>query len=103
MQRNVALAATALLLGAQFALVQNSRGHGDVQPRAVDSGELEILPEGSSALVNPCRDGEQRVAIVTGWGGAVPLRGGEIPNFVGELNQGGSVRALEVPEALAAK
>ena len=45
MQKRTALAATALLLGAQFALVQNSRGHGDVQPQTVDTEGLEALPE----------------------------------------------------------
>ena len=55
MQKRFALAATALLLGAQLALVQNSRGHGDVQPQAVDTGDLEPLPEGEVALENPYR------------------------------------------------
>lgn len=55
MQKRAALAATALLLGAQFALVQNSRGHGDVQPQAVDTGDLETLPEGEIAVENPYR------------------------------------------------
>ena len=59
MKKTHALAATALLLGAQFALVQNSRGHGDVQPQAVDTGELETLPEGDFALENPYRDTDQ--------------------------------------------
>jgi alcohol dehydrogenase (cytochrome c) len=36
-------------------------------------------------------DGEQYVAIVAGWGGAVPLWGGEVAERVKFLNQGGSV------------
>jgi alcohol dehydrogenase (cytochrome c) len=36
-------------------------------------------------------DGEQYVAIVVGWGGAVPLWGGEVAERVKFLNQGGSV------------
>jgi alcohol dehydrogenase (cytochrome c) len=36
-------------------------------------------------------DGEQYVAVVAGWGGAVPLWGGEVAERVKFLNQGGSV------------
>lgn len=36
-------------------------------------------------------DGEQFVAIAAGWGGAVPLWGGEAAERVKFLNQGGSV------------
>jgi alcohol dehydrogenase (cytochrome c) len=36
-------------------------------------------------------DGEQYVAIVAGWGGAVPLWGGDVAERVKFLNQGGSV------------
>jgi alcohol dehydrogenase (cytochrome c) len=36
-------------------------------------------------------DGEQYVAIVAGWGGAVPLWGGEVAERVKFLNPGGSV------------
>jgi alcohol dehydrogenase (cytochrome c) len=36
-------------------------------------------------------DDEQYVAIVAGWGGAVPLWGGEVAERVKFLNQGGSV------------
>lgn len=34
-------------------------------------------------------DGEQYVAVPSGWGGAVPLWGGEVANRVSYLNQGG--------------
>jgi alcohol dehydrogenase (cytochrome c) len=36
-------------------------------------------------------DGEQYIAIVAGWGGAVPLWGGEVAERVKNINQGGSV------------
>jgi len=49
------------------------------------------------------QDGEQWVAIVTGWGGAVPLWGGEVAKVVSYLNQGGSVWVFKVPEALASR
>mgnify|MGYP003347657329 CR=1 FL=1 len=35
--------------------------------------------------------GEQYVAVVSGWGGAVPLWGGEVAKKVNFLEQGGSV------------
>jgi len=59
MQKKFVTAAALLLVGAQFALVQNSGGHGDVTPQEVDTGDLETLPEGDFATVNPYRDGEQ--------------------------------------------
>jgi len=36
-------------------------------------------------------DGEQYVAVVAGWGGAVPLWGGEVAEKVKNLSQGGSI------------
>ncbi len=36
-------------------------------------------------------DGAQYVSVVSGWGGAVPLWGGEVANRVNYLNQGGMV------------
>lgn len=37
------------------------------------------------------QDGEQFVAVVSGWGGAVPLWGGDVAKRIKNLNQGGSV------------
>ena len=48
------------------------------------------------------QDGEQWVAIVAGWGGAVPLWGGDVAKAVVNINQGGSVWAFKVPKQLAA-
>ncbi|MCP4935337.1 MAG: PQQ-dependent dehydrogenase, methanol/ethanol family [bacterium] len=36
-------------------------------------------------------DGEQYIAVSSGWGGAVPLWGGEVAKKVSYLNQGGSI------------
>ncbi|GAB3444753.1 PQQ-dependent methanol/ethanol family dehydrogenase [Insolitispirillum peregrinum] len=36
-------------------------------------------------------DGAQYVAVLSGWGGAVPLWGGEVAKAVKDINQGGSV------------
>ena len=37
------------------------------------------------------QDGEQMIAVTTGWGGAVPLWGGDVAKRVNYLEQGGSV------------
>jgi alcohol dehydrogenase (cytochrome c) len=56
--------------------------------------ELWSFQTGSGIVGQPItweQDGEQYVAIVSGWGGAVPLWGGEVANRVKYLNQGGTV------------
>ena len=47
------------------------------------------------------QDGEQFVTIVSAWGGAVPLWGGEVANRVNYLNQGGMVWTFRLPKELA--
>lgn len=42
------------------------------------------------------QNGEQYVAIVSGWGGAVPLWGGEVAKTVKYLNQGGTVHVFKL-------
>ncbi|WP_119677906.1 methanol/ethanol family PQQ-dependent dehydrogenase [Indioceanicola profundi] len=44
-------------------------------------------------------DGEQYVAVVSGWGGAVPLWGGEVAKSINTINQGGSLWVFKVPKA----
>ena len=46
-------------------------------------------------------NGEQYVSVVSGWGGAVPLWGGEVASKVNYLNQGGMVWTFRLPEQLA--
>lgn len=46
-------------------------------------------------------DGEQYVAIISGWGGAVPLWGGEVAAKVNYLNQGGLLWTFRLPKELA--
>jgi alcohol dehydrogenase (cytochrome c) len=48
------------------------------------------------------QDGEQYVSIVSGWGGAVPLWGGEVAKKVNFLNQGGMVWTFRLPKEMAA-
>lgn len=67
--------------------------------------ELWKFQTGTGIVSSPItweQDGEQYVAIVTGWGGAVPLWGGEVAKVVSYLNQGGSVWVFKIPEELAA-
>jgi len=56
--------------------------------------ELWQFQTGSGVIAPPVtweQDGEQYVAVVSGWGGAVPLWGGDVAKRVNMLEQGGSV------------
>ncbi|MFB9887333.1 PQQ-dependent methanol/ethanol family dehydrogenase [Balneatrix alpica] len=44
-------------------------------------------------------DGEQYISVVSGWGGAVPLWGGEVAKRVKDFNQGGSVWTFKLPQS----
>ncbi|SDD18989.1 PQQ-dependent methanol/ethanol family dehydrogenase [Ruegeria marina] len=46
-------------------------------------------------------DGEQYVSVISGWGGAVPLWGGEVAKKVNYLNQGGTLWTFKLPRQLA--
>ncbi|QKJ21917.1 methanol/ethanol family PQQ-dependent dehydrogenase [Poseidonibacter lekithochrous] len=49
-----------------------------------------------SSPITWTENGEQYIAIVAGWGGAVPLWGGEVAKTVKYLNQGGSVHVFKL-------
>jgi len=56
--------------------------------------ELWSFQTGSGVVGSPItweQDGEQWVSVVSGWGGAVPLWGGEVAKSVAHLSQGGMV------------
>ena len=62
--------------------------------------ELWKFQVGTGIVGNPTtwKDGkDQYVAIVAGWGGAVPLWGGEVGKKVAYLEQGGSVWVFKIP------
>ncbi|NHB78588.1 PQQ-dependent methanol/ethanol family dehydrogenase [Rhodobacter calidifons] len=66
--------------------------------------ELYSFQTGSGIVGQPVTwemDGEQYVAVVSGWGGAVPLWGGEVASKVNYLNQGGMVWVFKLPKELA--
>jgi alcohol dehydrogenase (cytochrome c) len=74
---------------------------------ALDDETGEVLwsfQTGSGIVGQPVtweQDGEQYVSVVSGWGGAVPLWGGEVANKVNYLNQGGMVWTFKLPKQLA--
>ena len=66
--------------------------------------ELWSFQTGSGIVGQPVTwemDGEQYVAVASGWGGAVPLWGGEVAKKVNYLNQGGSMWVFKLPKQLA--
>lgn len=67
------------------------------------SGEVKYkFNTGSGIVGSPITwemDGEQYISVVSGWGGAVPLWGGEVAKRVKHLNQGGSVWTFKLPKS----
>jgi alcohol dehydrogenase (cytochrome c) len=49
------------------------------------------------------QDGEQYVGVAAGWGGAVPLWGGDVAKQVKDINQGGSFWVFKLSDMHAAK
>ncbi len=72
-----------------------------------ETGEkLWSFQTGSGIVGQPVtweQDGEQFVTVISGWGGAVPLWGGEVAKKVSYLNQGGLLWTFKLPEQFAAK
>jgi len=70
-----------------------------------ETGEkLWSFQTGSGIVGQPVtweQDGEQFVSIISGWGGAVPLWGGEVAKKVNYLNQGGLLWTFKLPKELA--
>lgn len=63
--------------------------------------EVWKFQTGSGVVSSPVtweEDGEQYLAVVSGWGGAVPLWGGEVAKAVKYLNQGGMVWVFKLPK-----
>ncbi|RDD65950.1 PQQ-dependent dehydrogenase, methanol/ethanol family [Thalassococcus profundi] len=66
--------------------------------------ELWSFQTGSGIVGQPVTwdmDGEQYVSVISGWGGAVPLWGGEVAKKVNFLNQGGLLWTFKMPKELA--
>lgn len=63
--------------------------------------ELWKFNTGSGVVGSPVtweQDGEQYIAVMSGWGGAVPLWGGEVAKAVQHINQGGSLWVFKLPK-----
>ncbi len=82
--------------------------------KAADAKTGKVLWQfqtGSGVVAAPITwemDGEQYIAVVSGWGGAVPLWGGEVAKRVNYLEQGGMVWVFKLfredkPQQMAAK
>ncbi|MDR6850412.1 PQQ-dependent dehydrogenase, methanol/ethanol family [Sphingomonas sp. AAP5] len=64
--------------------------------------ELWKFNTGSGVVGTPITwetDGEQYVAVMSGWGGAVPLWGGEVAKAVQHINQGGALWVFKLPKS----
>ncbi|WP_298197655.1 methanol/ethanol family PQQ-dependent dehydrogenase [Novosphingobium sp.] len=63
--------------------------------------ELWKFQTGSGVVGSPVtwqQDGEQYIAVMSGWGGAVPLWGGEVAKTFKEISQGGSLWVFKLPK-----
>jgi alcohol dehydrogenase (cytochrome c) len=68
---------------------------------ATTGKEMYKFNTGSGIVGTPITwdmDGEQYVSIVSGWGGAVPLWGGEVAKRIKDFNQGGTVWTFKLPK-----
>lgn len=68
---------------------------------AKTGAELWKFQTGSGVVGSPItweQDGEQYVAVMSGWGGAVPLWGGEVAKTFKEISQGGSLWVFKLPK-----
>ena len=80
---------------------------GDLKAMDAATGkELWAFNTGSGIVGSPItweENGEQYISVVSGWGGAVPLWGGEVAKTVAHLNQGGMVWTFKLPKQTAQK
>ncbi|GAA0686105.1 PQQ-dependent methanol/ethanol family dehydrogenase [Marinobacterium maritimum] len=90
------------VLATKGNLVFTGNPEGYLMAFDAKSGEmLYKFQTGSGIVGSPITwemDGEQYVSVVSGWGGAVPLWGGEVAKRVKHLNQGGSVWTFKLPK-----
>ncbi|MGQ7957290.1 methanol/ethanol family PQQ-dependent dehydrogenase [Pseudomonas sp. SP16.1] len=88
-------------------LVFTGNPEGFLQAFNAKTGEkVWEFQTGSGVIGSPVTwemDGEQYVSVLSGWGGAVPLWGGEVAKRVKHLNQGGMLWTFKLPKELVAK
>ena len=88
-------------------LVFTGNPEGFLQAFNAKTGEkVWEFQTGSGVLGSPVTwemDGEQYVSVLSGWGGAVPLWGGEVAKRVKNYNQGGMLWTFKLPKDLVSK
>ncbi|MEP3329390.1 PQQ-dependent methanol/ethanol family dehydrogenase [Sedimentitalea sp.] len=86
-------------------LVFTGNPEGEIIAFDDETGEkLWSFNTGSGIVGQPVTyelDGEQYVSLISGWGGAVPLWGGEVAKKVNYLNQGGMLWTFKLPRQFA--
>ncbi|WP_207061178.1 PQQ-dependent methanol/ethanol family dehydrogenase [Motiliproteus sp. SC1-56] len=97
------------VLATAGGLVFTGNPEGFLMAFDAKTGEMKYrFNTGSGIVGSPItweQDGEQYISVVSGWGGAVPLWGGEVAKRVKHLNQGGTVWTFKLPakDAVAAR
>ncbi|MFC6672972.1 PQQ-dependent methanol/ethanol family dehydrogenase [Marinobacterium aestuariivivens] len=91
------------VLATKGGLVFTGTPEGYLMAFDAKTGEQKYkFNTGSGIVGSPItweQDGEQYVSVVSGWGGAVPLWGGEVAKRVKHLNQGGTVWTFKLPKS----
>jgi alcohol dehydrogenase (cytochrome c) len=91
------------VLATKGGLIFTGTPEGHLKAFDAKTGEeLWSFQTGSGIVSSPITwemDGEQYIGVTSGWGGAVPLWGGEVAKFVKYLNQGGSFWVFKLPKA----
>lgn len=94
------------VLSTAGGLVFTGTPEGYLMGYDAKTGEVKYkFNTGSGIVGSPITwemDGEQYISVASGWGGAVPLWGGEVAKRVKNLNQGGSVWTFKLPKKVAA-
>lgn len=90
------------VLATAGGLVFTGNPEGYLMAFDAKTGEMKYrFNTGSGIVGSPItweQDGEQYIAIVSGWGGAVPLWGGRVAKRIKNLNQGGTVWTFKLPK-----
>ena len=95
----VALAGCVQTTGGNLVFWGTPEGY--LQAADAKTGKVLWKFQTGSGVVAPpvtwVQDGEQYVSVVSGWGGAVPLWGGDVAKKVNYLEQGGMVWVFKLP------
>lgn len=88
------------VLATAGGLVFTGTPEGDLIGLDDETGEvLYSFQVGSGIVGTPItweQNGEQYIAVVSGWGGAVPLWGGEVAKSIKHISQGGTVHVFKL-------